>query len=284
MNDQNKCQEIAELLPLYYNSGLEKEQMDSLRSHLEACPDCRDAYSKERVLFAIAGSEATAGLERHADADMLDNYARDRAAIESDQRLELEAHLAKCQLCQEAVEKLAALPADLSELIPADQLPLVSELNRLSQVTPSRSNITDLTKRIWRPMTAVAAAAAIIIVGVTMMTYDGSEPSAKLEVTFPAVTRTVSTPTVFETESESFTFIGRVYVDPEENHDYSLLIRNVALDSLIFHTAPLVTFDNLGFATLELVMSPGKYELILYDILQTDSIKITRPFEIRMKL
>lgn len=283
MSDQNKCREIAELLPLYYSSGLEKGQMDSLRLHLEACPDCRDAYSKERVLFAIAGGETAAGLETHADADLLDNYARDRDAIESDQRSELEAHLAECQLCREAVEKLTALPANLSELITADQLPLISGLNRLSQVTPSRSNITDLTKRIWRPFTAIAAAAMVIIVGVTMMNYDESKPSARVEVTFPEVTRTVSAPIVIETESESFTFAGRVYVDPEENHDYSLLIRDVVLDSLIFHTAPLVTFDNLGFATLELIMSPGKYELILYDILQTDSIKITRPFEIRMK-
>lgn len=283
MNDQNKCQEIAELLPLYYNSGLEKGQMDSLRLHLEACPDCRDAYSRERVLFAIAGSEATAGLERHADADLLDVYTRDRDSIESDQRSELEAHLAECPLCREAVEKLAALPADLSELITADQLPLISRLNRLSQVTPNRSNITDITRRAWRPFAAIAAAAVIIIVGLTMMTYDGPEQSARVEGTFPASTRTVPAPTVFETAFEIFTFTGRVYVDPEENHDYSLLIRDVVLDSIIFNVAQLVTFDSLGFATCELVMSPGEYELILYDILQTDSLKTARLFEIRMK-
>ncbi len=283
MSDQNKCRKIAELLPLYYNSGLEKRQMDSLRLHLEECPDCRDAYSKERVLFAIAGGEEASGLERHADADLLDTYTRDRDSIESDRRSELEAHLAECQLCKDAVEKLAALPADLSKLTPTSQLPLISELNLLAEETPRRSNLTDLTRRLWRPLTAIAAAAVIIIVGVTMMTYNRPEPSARVEVTFPAATRAVSTPIVFETETESFTFVGRVYVDPEENHVYSLQIRDVALDSLIFNVTQLVTFDRLGFATCELVMSPGTYELILYDILETDSIQITRLFDIRMK-
>lgn len=284
MSDQNKCREIAELLPLYYNSGLEEGQMDSLRLHLEACPDCRKAYSKERVLFAIAGGEQATALERHADADLLDIYTRDRDSIETDQRSELEAHLAECQLCREAVEKLAALPADLSELIPSGQLPLISDLNRRSQETPSRSNITDITRRVWRPFTAIAAAAVIIIVGLSMMTYDGPEQTARVEGTFPASTRAVPVPTVFETEFEIFTFAGRVYVDPEENHDYSLLIRDVVLDSIIFTVAQLVTFDSLGFATCELVMSPGTYELILYDILEADSLEIVRSFEIRMKL
>ncbi|MDH4033798.1 MAG: hypothetical protein OEV80_08365 [candidate division Zixibacteria bacterium] len=207
----------------------------------------------------------------------------DRDSLETAQRSEFEAHLAECQLCREAVEKLAALPSDLSGLTSTDQLPLISESDGLSLKTPSRSNITDLTKRVWRPFAAVAAAAVIVVVSMTLMTNDGTEPMARVEGTFPAVTRNVSTPTVFECNTESFTFAGRVYVDPEENHDYSILIRDVALDSLIFHVANLITFDSLGFATVELIMSPGLYELVLYDIVESDSITIPRPFEIRRK-
>lgn len=283
MNSRNKCQEIGELLPIFFKSGLKQDEAEAVRSHLESCPDCRDAYARERVLFTVASSDAAANLDSHLDADLLDAYSRDLHTISGSQRSELETHLSDCAICREVVEKLKTLPSELDDLMPTGGIPLITELDRTVGTTSEDVAITDLTRRLWRPLTAVAAAAVIIIVGVTMMTYDGSEPSARLEGTFPAVTRTVSTPTVFETESESFTFVGRVYVDPEENHDYRLQIRDVALDSLIFQVAPLVTFDSLGFATLELIMSPGTYELVLYDILDNDSLEITQPFEIHMK-
>lgn len=284
MSDQNKCRQISELFPLYFKSELEQDQAETMRLHLQACDSCQAAYAREQIFFALAaGDSPTGGLDSHADADLLDKYARNRDSLGTEQRLELEAHLAGCQLCREAAEKLAALPADLSKLVPTEQLPFISELDKLSQATPNRGNITNLTKRLWLPFTAIAAAAMVIIVGVTMMSSDGPEPSARVEGTFPAVIRSSSAPTVFATESESFTFVGRVYVDPEEGHEYSLLVRDVALDSLIFQKAQLVTFDKLGFATFEQTMSPGKYELILHDVVDTDSITIARLFDIRLK-
>ena len=283
MSDQNKCRQISELFPLFFMSELEQEENEAVRSHLQGCKVCRAAYARERVLFAVAGSDAAANMDSHIDVDLLDAYTRDSDSISGSQLSELKTHLADCAICREVAEKLKTLPNELDDLVPADSIPLITELDRSAGTNSETVTITDLTRRLWKPMTAIAAAAVIIIVGVTMITHDGSEPSARLEGTFPAVTRTVSTPTVFETESESFTFVGRVYVDPEENHDYSLLIRDVDLDSLILHVAQLDTFDSLGFATLELIMSHGKYELVLYDIIETDTIEITQPFDIRLK-
>ena len=116
-----------------------------------------------------------------------------------------------------------------------------------------------------------------------MISFEGAEQSARLEGTFPTVTRTVSKPTLFETESESFIFAGRVYVDPEENHDYSLLIRDRISDSTIFESLDKVDFDSIGYAHLELAMTPGSYELVLWDIIGTDSLKTTQPFDILLK-
>ena len=283
MNSQNNCQEICELLPLYFTSGLEETQMDAIRLHLGSCPDCRDAYARERILFAVASSDISADLDSHPDADLLDIIARDPGTIETHQRSELEAHLADCKICREVTDKLKTLPNELADLVPSDQIPFITELDQTVGISSETTTITNLTRRIWKPLTAIAAAAAIVIVGLTMLTTDQSGPIARVEGTFPAVTRTASAPTVFETAFESFTFAGRVYIDPEENHEYSILIRDVALDSLIFLIAPLRTFDSLGFATVELIMAPGKYELVLYDVVDTDSLATTQAFDIRMK-
>ena len=270
---------------MYSNNRLESHEAEKVKAHLDECPACRSAFAREQVLFTMAGSSSRSGaIDSHANSDLLDQYARDPGSLEPTQRRELESHLSECRHCREAVEKLAELPDKLEALVTDEEIPTVAALDRhVSGQIAATTKLTDLTRRIWRPLTAFAAAAMIVFVAVTLVRHEPSGPTAEVEGLFPAMTRSLSERTVFETETEEFTFKGRVYVDPEESHTYSIHVVNRATDSLIYSVDQVTDFDNLGFARFELALRPGQYKLILYDIIEADSLQIVQPFDIQLK-
>ncbi len=270
---------------MYFNDRLESHEAEKVKAHLDECPACRSAFAREQTLFAVAGGDSqSSALDSHVDSDLLDQYARDPGSLEPTQRRELESHISECRLCREAVEKLAMLPDQLEALVTNEEIPTIVALDRqVSGQTATTTKLTDLTRRVWRPLTVFAAAAIIVFVAVTLVRHEPSAPTAEVEGLFPAMTRSLGERTVFEAETEEFTFKGRVYVDPEESHTYSIHVVDRATDSLIFGVDQVTDFDNLGFARFELALRPGQYQLILYDIIEADSLQIVQPFDIQLK-
>ena len=270
---------------MYSNNRLESHEAEKVKAHLDECPACRSAFAREQMLFAIAGSDSPSGaLDSHIDSNILDRLARDPGSLDPTQRRELESHISECRLCREAVEKLAMLPDQLEALVTDEEIPTIAALHRqVSGLTATTTKLTDLTRRVWRPLTAFAAAAIVVFVAVTLVRHEPSAPTAEVEGLFPAMTRSLGERTVFEAETEEFMFKGRVYVDPEESHTYSIHVVDRATDSLIFGVDQVTDFDKLGFARFELALRPGQYQLILYDIIEADSLQIVQLFDIQLK-
>ena len=270
---------------MYFNDRLESHEAEKVKAHLDECPACRSAFTREQALFAVAGDSSRSGaIDSHANSDLLDQYAHNPDSLEPTQRRELESHISRCRLCRETVEKLAALPDQLEALVTDEEIPTIVALDRqVSGQTATTTKLTDLTRRVWRPLTAFAAAAIVVFVAVTLVRHEPSKPTAEVEGLFPAMTRSLGERTVFEAETEEFTFKGRVYVDPEESHTYSIHVVDRATDSLIFGVDQATDFDKLGFARFELALRPGQYKLILYDIIEADSLEIVQPFDIQLK-
>jgi predicted anti-sigma-YlaC factor YlaD len=285
MSQRDKCREYQEQFPMYFNNRLESHEAEKVKAHLDECPACRSVFAREQALFAMAGSDSQSGaLDSHPDSNMLDRLARDPDSLEPTQRRELESHISECRLCRETVEKLAVLPGKLEALVTDEEIPTIAGLDRqISSQTATTTKLTDLTRRVWRPLTAFAAAAIVVFVAVTLVRHEPSAPTAEVEGLFPAMTRSLGERTIFETDTEEFTFKGRVYVDPEESHTYSIHVVDRDTDSLILGVDQVTDFDNLGFARFEIALRPGQYQLILYDIIEADSLEIVRPFEIQLK-
>jgi len=278
-----KCSEFVELLPLYYTRQLEQELYDAMHRHLDTCSDCRTIFAKERNLYNVAESKMSEHLDAHIDSVELDQYVRGASDLPAERRAEIEAHLSACLFCRETAEKLRCLPTNLDDLIEPISIPLITRLDAANSSSPAQTRITDLTSRSWKPMATLAAAAAIVIVAVTLFRSEGPVPSAVIEGNFPPVTRSVTGPSVFETAVERFEFTGRIFVDPEESHTYSLNVRDMSSGEVLLESRGTdVTIDSSGFAAFSLAMTPGKYELVVWDIEGVDSISVVRTFEVRL--
>jgi len=283
MNKSDDCRKYRELFPLNYNGSLESGLSGDLRSHLQECSSCRTTYQREQPLFAMAGAEGSlGGFDSHPDGDMLDQYVGRQNSLDAAQRAELEAHLSECRLCREACEKLAGLPEDLADLAPIDELPVMASCDRATEAAPATGEVTYITRRIWRPLAALAVAAVVVVIAVTMLDRRPSEPSATVEVTFPVTVRDRRQPIVFEVKDGEFAIKGRLPVDPEGGHTYSLQVRTADTDSLLHRADRIVDFDELGYTWFETTMTPGVYRLTLYDVVGADSLKVVWPFELRL--
>jgi predicted anti-sigma-YlaC factor YlaD len=286
MNERDNCREYRGFFPLYYNGSLESDLNTRLEQHLQDCRECRAAYMKELPLFAAAGARSALGdLDSHPESDVLDRWTHNPDSMTLAQKSEVETHLSQCDLCREVSEKLASLPREVEDLVVDGEIPTLTALSEGAGRSSAGSKTTNLTRRIWRPLSAIAAAAAVIIVISTMVDRDRHGPAATVEGTFPVATRSAGEPVVFDAHTEQFTFVGRLYVDPEAGHSYGLLVRDKESEDVLYRTEQLSELDTLGFARFETVLKPGRYELVLYDVSvsdPTDTIEIPTPFEIRL--
>ncbi len=282
MSDREKCREFAELFPLRFNGQLDESRVNAMSEHLGICSSCREEYLRERLLFAVASSESAGTLDSHPEAELLDNFVRNSASIDTEQLQNLHNHIDNCAICRDTVDKLKNLPNDLEYLIPGTIIPFITELDQISNQPERQDQTTDIRPRLRKPLTVLAAAAVVVIVAVTIFRSDRVQKTAVLEVSFPAVTRAAAPPTQFGTKNENFVFSGKIFIDPEESHQYRLAVRDATGDTVIYESGHEVDIDTTGFAHFELPLSPGSYELVIWDIEGTDSISISRPFEIKL--
>ena len=285
MIDQRKCREFQEQFPFLFNSSLSEQEAAALQDHLKECASCRSALEAERALFHTAVNSANSGLlDDHPDSRLLDKYVRSPEELSVAERDEVAAHINECNLCRKLTNKLEQLPKSLDALLEGDETPLIANLDTLDTAESVHTpKVTKITRPVWRPLVAFAAAAVIVLVVISQLQFDHPGPVASVEALFPATTRNVQAAVMFESDEELFVFNARVFIGPEEGCSYSLKLYWPEKDSVLYQADSVDEFDSLGFALFELQMKPGNYELLLYDIEGNDTLKLTTPFEVRLR-
>ena len=281
MSKTSKCREMQEHFPLLFNGSLNPAASDEVRSHLEECDDCKSMYAIEERLFRSAEAVAPMIVGEHPAGATLDAmiYSPDR--LSSDERENLLKHLSSCEICAEAVTNLGMLPADINELVTAEQFSIMADPAGSSAPSQKTAQITPIGwRRQAKPLFAFAAAAMIMIVAVYFFRTDRQVEMARVEANFPSITRSADSMLLFESGSEEFVLAASVHVGPEEGHSYSLSLIDPLSDSVIFRSDTLVSFDSLGFVAFEQTLLPGSYELRILDIERGDTVVISRPFEV----
>jgi hypothetical protein len=285
MTANDKCKRIQEQFPLLFNQSLSEQEAAKVRDHLSKCPLCKSLFEKEQALFHVASSGNNCNpLDEHPQAELLDSYASNPKLLSSSQLKELETHIARCELCRDIVQKLQQLPGSLEEIVADDEVPMLSSLAGAQGREEADHKITGVTRhRQWRSIAALAAAAVIVLVAISLMRPDREPPMAKVQARFPTIVRSNGSSIVFESDKTSFVFQGEAYVGPEDGHMYSLRVVSLRNDSVLFHQEQVSNFDSLGFVQFELPMEIGRYQLVLLDIEADDTLVIRHPFEIRLK-
>jgi uncharacterized protein YbaR (Trm112 family) len=89
------CQGVSERLPWLLAGSLSAPEADEVRTHMKACPRCREELDETRRAAEVFGA--------HLSTTLLLDLAWDRPVAGPDSRL-AESHLASCPECREELE------------------------------------------------------------------------------------------------------------------------------------------------------------------------------------
>ncbi len=282
MSLKERCRKTQEQLPLLLNGTLTEHAAAEVRRHVGTCPACRSAFEKESHLFRLALESGPHNpIQEHPEPDVLDGYARAPDRLSSPLRIEVEAHLAQCDICRSLIERLGVLPESLDDLAAPGEVPLISQLDGdvgSAAISRERTNVTWL--RFWRPAAAIAAAASVVVAAISLLQLDQETPIARVEARFPAVVRANGPKLVFESASRSFLLDAVVYVGPEEHHTYSVRIHSAEENRPVYREDEVPEYDKDGFFRFVTPMEVGAYRLLIFDVVDNDTLVVRRPFEV----
>lgn len=288
--DRLSCNEVEELLPMFFAGSLSEPLREALKTHLEGCATCTQLFKQEHPLFRVAqdNDPVHSPLAFHLDVDLLRQFVWDAAAIEKHLFAEIERHLDQCELCRQAMDSLRALPKDANELLNPGDAPFLASIDESSlKPVPSRK-ISTVRTWLWNPVTAylVAAAALIVLILHPPRTIETTKtqliPAAIVNVEIPPVNRGSEDSLTFETPTPSAYVHFTYLIGPEPTHQYSVTIFPAGTNGVPAGRAQNSEFDSLGFAHLTALLDTGKYRFVVMDIVGRDTITIQR--SIRLKL
>ncbi len=283
MCSEDTCRHVQEEFPLLFSGQITEDSKRNMIDHILHCLVCRTRFKQERALFGLAAATSQAGLlSNHPEIDQLDLYVSAPERLSGVDRTEISDHVKSCQLCREVADHIRILPSELSELVSSEDIPFISELDREFPATKKEKHqrrTVSLISANW--LRGLAAAAVVVLVAVLLVPR--GEEAAVIRARFPMPTRSLSSTQVFETTDRVSEFHGRVFVDPEEDHRYRIAIIDKSGDSTITVSDENPAVDQQGFARFEMPLPAGDYNLVLYDILDNDTIQTSYPFEIRLK-
>ena len=95
-------------LPWYVAGRLPDDEMRSVREHVEACEEC----SETAAHLAAMERSLSATARPHVDAELLVRYENGEA-IEGDERIRIEAHLTRCDVCRDDLDILKSVRREL---------------------------------------------------------------------------------------------------------------------------------------------------------------------------
>lgn len=96
---------IAVLIPWYANDSLSSEEQRQVEAHLPGCAGCRALLEEARVLERL-GSEDSAVLLDHVQAQHLERYAADPRSMSPETARWIGDHLEACEVCRGALKIL----------------------------------------------------------------------------------------------------------------------------------------------------------------------------------
>lgn len=282
MNTKDRCLQFREALPLLFAGSIAESDKSELLAHLDQCDECRKLYQQERVLFAMAAASPVGNpLTDHVASDLLDRYAFAPERLGETQKARLEQHLTECIVCRDTVQKIKLLPVELDDLVAGRETPLMSSLESLS-ARHSQTSSPKITKLFpaWAQTALAAAAAIILLLGISQ--YPDRDEIPIIEVQFPLQMRNADSELVFEIPIDPSRLQAKVFIDPEENHLYNLRISRADDSSVVTSLEHITKFDQQGFTFIGASIVPGQYFLTLSDIEEGDTLTQHQSFTVKL--
>ncbi len=277
MNADNNCKSIQERFPSLFGGRLTERQKAEIFDHIEACNECQKVYQEEYTMFAVASWQSSINpISEHPDAEQLNKFTNALQSIELTEREQLAKHIAACSICREVINKIQMLPRDMNQLVSGEKTPFISELHSEvgSFVLEGTKSARWLTARMLMVGIAVAAMLLLIVIWQSYRTL----PVVTAE--FYETVRSIAQPQEFIIPREPSTLQGKVYIDPEENHTYSLVIRDLSTGAELLTMENYTDFDERGFAHFNVPVKQGNYQLVISDIDNFDTLQVVYPFAV----
>ncbi|MFH2054410.1 MAG: zf-HC2 domain-containing protein [bacterium] len=282
MSHSVKHTDYLDRIPLLVAGTLSESSKADLLNHLQQCPECQKCFESEKALFELAtepGSEIL--FEDHPTGQTLDQYTFAPEGLSPAERVQITDHLETCELCQSICEKLRSLPEELGELISDAELPLINSMTYEQGKRSKPARILDIGHRfLWQPLPAYAAAAALLLI-VILSQLPSQEGVPHLAARLTPHQRGQDSVAVFVSSADECILDLSYYLDPEAGHKYNLMIEPVSADKPSYRFEDYRDFDAKGNLDLRLLLTAGKYQLRILDIVDTDTVEVVQQFIIK---
>lgn len=273
------CEEARQHLPLAVAGTLEDTERERLTHHLETCDECQRITKAELILLASAAADDSRMLlTKDVSAETIDNFVRQPESLSPQQKAAVVDYLDRHDGRVGLVEPLKSLPVNIDELLPLRQTPFMASLH---EEPAAKAPVTDIRPQ-WRWQKWLAVAAAVVVVGLTVMQLRSPDhlSTAEVEVVFPATIRSQQQ-LIYDIPTSPADIAASVYVDPEEGHTYAASV--LSTDDIKIPAQPLNEFDNRGMGVLHMALEAGSYRLVLLDIVGNDTLRTEREFTLQLR-
>lgn len=153
---------IAVLIPWYANDSLSPEERTRVEAHLPGCAGCRALLEEARILERL-GSEESAVLLDHVQAQHLERYAADPRSMPPETARWIGDHLGACEVCRGALQILQRALAG-TETRGAAGLPSAHRDSPVGGPEADTGSIWSLlTRTVFHPAAAVAYLVALAL-------------------------------------------------------------------------------------------------------------------------
>lgn len=281
MADKDKCKTVSELLPLLIAGSLPTEQRERVLAHLRECTACQQLLREELPLYVAAlCRNSDAPLSEMPGSEMLDRFALDPKSLTQVERDRVQGFLEAHGWARELVDKLQLLPHTVEELVEGRQLPILNHLDSISMRKQKEQSPSIIKRIFWNPAAAYAIAAVLLLAFLIVPRAGDQEPDI-LPAFLPSAARSTGQPPVFESTSRVCYLHLTHCVAPEPKHVYDISVKRSDETGYLFFKEDFRDFDQRGCIELSLLIEMGRYELMVLDVVDGDTVATSSPFILR---